>query len=58
MKVSSEPSPLVAGSEARLVCESASSNPVANVTWWRAGFQVEPGDSLVSPGQFGGYTTT
>ncbi|KAG0716041.1 Nephrin [Chionoecetes opilio] len=58
VKVSSEPREVKANTEATLVCESASSNPKANVTWWREGFEVGPGDSLISSGQFGGFTTT
>ncbi|KAK8404516.1 hypothetical protein O3P69_007633 [Scylla paramamosain] len=58
VKVSSDPREVTANTETTLVCESASSNPKANVTWWRDGFEVGPGDSSVNPGQFGGFTTT
>ncbi|XP_050737080.1 nephrin-like isoform X2 [Eriocheir sinensis] len=58
VKVSSEPRDVKANTQTTLVCESASSNPKANVTWWKEGFEVGPGDSLISSGQFGGFTTT
>ncbi|XP_069180503.1 nephrin isoform X2 [Procambarus clarkii] len=57
VKVSARPRAIVANTQASLVCESASSNPPANVTWWRDGFEVQPGDSQVNAGQFGGTTT-
>ncbi|KAG7155821.1 Synaptogenesis protein syg-2-like 7, partial [Homarus americanus] len=57
VKVETRPRPLQANTEATLICESSSSNPRANVTWWREGFEVQPGESQISPGQFGGTTT-
>lgn len=57
VKVKARPRIIKANSQATLICESASSNPQANVTWWRDGFEVQPGDFEVKPGQFGGTTT-
>ncbi|XP_069950539.1 nephrin isoform X2 [Cherax quadricarinatus] len=57
VKVSARPRNIKANTQATLVCESASSNPRANVTWWRDGFEVLPGESQTNPGQFGGTTT-
>nr|XP_027221837.1 LOW QUALITY PROTEIN: synaptogenesis protein syg-2-like [Penaeus vannamei] len=54
----SEPRVINAGSPMTLFCESASSNPFANITWWRDGFEVD-GEYTVEtkPGQFGGTVT-
>ncbi|XP_066949212.1 nephrin-like isoform X2 [Macrobrachium rosenbergii] len=57
VKVKARPRQIKADSQATLICESASSNPMANVTWWRSGFEVDHGDIEVKPGQYGGHTT-
>ncbi|CAL4122494.1 unnamed protein product [Meganyctiphanes norvegica] len=49
--------PVKFGSPAVLVCKSSSSNPPAEVSWWRDGFEVEGGDAQVETGVFGGTTT-
>ncbi|XP_069974958.1 nephrin-like isoform X2 [Penaeus vannamei] len=58
VKVRAHPRVINAGSPMTLFCESASSNPFANITWWRDGFEVD-GEYTVEtkPGQFGGTVT-
>ncbi|XP_054719331.1 nephrin-like [Uloborus diversus] len=50
-----------AGSEIRLTCESSSSNPAANITWWKdqdSNIQLNPTTLVVSAGaENGGFST-
>ncbi|GBN50049.1 Nephrin [Araneus ventricosus] len=48
------------GSEVRLTCESSSSNPAANITWWKGkknDVQLTPTTVSVSPAEHGGVIT-
>ncbi|XP_046400228.1 nephrin-like isoform X2 [Ischnura elegans] len=40
VKIRTEPARLRTGQEARLTCESSSSNPPARLTWWRDGIPI------------------
>ncbi|XP_065200596.1 nephrin-like isoform X2 [Planococcus citri] len=59
VKIKKEPKVLRAGSAAKLICDASSSNPEADLTWWRDGIPVTEGISKMSkPGLHGGNVTT
>lgn len=59
VKIKKEPKELRAGSAAKLICDASSSNPEADLTWWRDGIPVTEGISKSSKaGLHGGNVTT
>lgn len=59
MKIKKEPRELRAGNSAKLICDASSSNPEADLTWWRDGIPVTEGITKNSkPGLHGGNVTT
>ncbi|XP_071449911.1 nephrin-like isoform X1 [Hetaerina americana] len=61
VKIRTEPIRLRTGQDARLNCESSSSNPPARLTWWRDGIPIPQdlqGGSIESDGSTPGNGTT
>ncbi|XP_066587701.1 nephrin-like [Prorops nasuta] len=55
VKITTEPQEFHAGQEGRIICESSSSNPVAEMSWWKAGLSVEGTKNGTKPGLHGGH---
>ncbi|XP_015436524.1 PREDICTED: nephrin-like [Dufourea novaeangliae] len=55
IKITHEPQDLHAGEEGRIICESSSSNPPAEVSWWRGGTPVLGTKNGTKPGLHGGF---
>lgn len=47
VKIRIEPEELKPGIEATIICDSSSSNPPAQLSWWKDGIPIE-GKSLLS----------
>ncbi|XP_011493935.1 PREDICTED: nephrin-like [Ceratosolen solmsi marchali] len=55
VKLSSHPAAFRAGESGRLVCESTSSNPAAEMSWWKSGSPVIGTTNSTKDGLYGGY---
>ncbi|XP_076632643.1 sticks and stones isoform X2 [Colletes latitarsis] len=55
VKISREPQDLHAGQEGRIICESSSSYPAAEMSWWKGGIPVLGTKNGTKPGLHGGY---
>ncbi|XP_068966078.1 nephrin isoform X1 [Bombus flavifrons] len=55
VKISREPQNLHAGQEGRIICESSSSNPAAEMSWWKGGIPVQGTKNGTKPGLHGGF---
>ncbi|XP_034175874.1 sticks and stones isoform X1 [Osmia lignaria lignaria] len=55
VKITREPQNLHAGQEGRIICESSSSNPAAEMSWWRGGIPVQGTKNGTKPGLHGGF---
>jgi hypothetical protein len=58
VKLSNHPVVFRAGETGRLVCESTSSNPVAEMSWWKLGSPVTGTTNSTKDGLYGGYIST
>lgn len=58
VKVRAEPDVLKPGIEATLICDSASSNPPATLSWWRDGIPVQSAPMQLKKGLHGGKVST
>lgn len=56
--IKKEPSEFRVGSVGKLICDSSSSNPEANVTFWRDGIEIENVSQESKPGLHGGHATS
>ncbi|XP_076242839.1 sticks and stones [Calliopsis andreniformis] len=55
VKITREPQDLHAGQEGRIICESSSSNPAAEMSWWKGGIPVQGTKNGTKPGLHGGF---
>lgn len=55
VKINREPQDFHAGQEGRIICESSSSNPVAEMSWWKNGIPVSGTRNGTKPGLHGGF---
>lgn len=55
VKINREPQDFHAGQEGRIICESSSSNPAAEMSWWKNGIPVPGTRNGTKPGLHGGY---
>ncbi|XP_006564420.1 nephrin isoform X2 [Apis mellifera] len=55
VKITREPQNLHAGQEGRIICESSSSNPAAEMSWWKGGIPVQGTKNGTKPGLHGGF---
>lgn len=55
VKISREPHDLHAGQEGRIICESSSSNPAAEMSWWKNGIPVQGTKNGTKSGLYGGF---
>ncbi|XP_012226439.1 nephrin isoform X3 [Linepithema humile] len=55
VKINREPQDFHAGQEGRIICESSSSNPAAEMSWWKNGIPVTGTRNGTKPGLHGGY---
>ncbi|XP_058810158.1 nephrin isoform X2 [Phymastichus coffea] len=58
VKISTEPKTFRAGEKGRLICESTSSNPPAEMSWWKSGSPVRGTTNSTKEGLYGGYIST
>ncbi|XP_077276716.1 sticks and stones isoform X2 [Temnothorax americanus] len=58
VKINREPQDFHAGQEGRLICESSSSNPAAEMSWWKNGIPVPGARNSTKPGLHGGYLSS
>ncbi|XP_012058121.1 PREDICTED: nephrin-like [Atta cephalotes] len=58
VKINREPQDFHAGQEGRLICESSSSNPAAEMSWWKNGIPVPGTRNSTKPGLHGGYLSS
>lgn len=58
VKITVEPDELKPNTEAMLRCDSSSSNPPAELTWWRDGIPVDSNDQSSKAGLWGGTTSS
>ncbi|XP_063995244.1 nephrin isoform X2 [Diachasmimorpha longicaudata] len=58
VKITREPKELRAGETGKLICESSSSNPAAEMSWWKAGIAVDGTKNTSRIGLHGGYVST
>ncbi|XP_043477806.1 nephrin-like isoform X3 [Leptopilina heterotoma] len=57
VKITTDPRSFEAGGSGKLICESSSSNPAAEMSWWMAGIPVEGTENSTKPGLHGGYVS-
>ncbi|KAG7187933.1 hypothetical protein KM043_013897 [Ampulex compressa] len=55
VKISRDPQDLHAGQEGKIICESSSSNPPAEMSWWKSGIPIPGTKNGTKPGLHGGY---
>ncbi|XP_053999054.1 nephrin [Hylaeus anthracinus] len=55
VKITRDPQDLHAGQEGRIICESSSSNPAAEMSWWKGGIPVQGTKNGTKPGLHGGF---
>ncbi|XP_076671541.1 sticks and stones isoform X2 [Andrena cerasifolii] len=55
VKITREPQDLRSGKEGRIICESSSSNPAAEMSWWKGGISVQGTKNGTKPGLHGGF---
>lgn len=55
MKITRDPQDFHAGQEGRIICESSSSNPAAEMSWWKGGISVPSTKNGTKPGLHGGF---
>lgn len=58
VKINREPQDFHAGQEGRLICESSSSNPAAEMSWWKNGIPIPGTRNSTKPGLHGGYLSS
>lgn len=58
VKINREPQDFHAGQEGHLICESSSSNPAAEMSWWKNGIPVPGTRNSTKPGLHGGYLSS
>lgn len=57
MKINREPQDFHAGQEGRIICESSSSNPAAEMSWWKNGIPVSGTRNGTKSGLHGGFVS-
>lgn len=57
-KIAVRPERPRAGSNATLVCETASSYPAASISWWTNGEKLDGATEMVVDGAYGGFVTS
>ncbi|XP_043493047.1 nephrin isoform X1 [Polistes fuscatus] len=55
VKITREPQDFHAGQEGRIICESSSSNPAAEMSWWKGGISVPSTKNGTKAGLHGGF---
>ncbi|OXU27526.1 hypothetical protein TSAR_002284, partial [Trichomalopsis sarcophagae] len=58
VRISTEPAEFRAGKTGKLICESKSSNPAAEMSWWKAGSPVTGTTNSTKNGLYGGYISS
>lgn len=58
MKITRIPQDLHAGQEGRIICESSSSNPAAEMSWWKGGIPVQGTKNETKLGLHGGFLSS
>ncbi|XP_034948910.1 nephrin-like isoform X2 [Chelonus insularis] len=58
VKITREPEEFRAGENGKLICESSSSNPAAEMSWWKSGIAVEGTKNTTRIGLHGGFVST
>ncbi|KAJ8679127.1 hypothetical protein QAD02_014914 [Eretmocerus hayati] len=58
VKISSKPAQLKVGETGKLICESTSSNPPAEMSWWKSGSLVVGAVNSTKEGLYGGFIST
>ncbi|XP_029178857.1 nephrin-like isoform X2 [Nylanderia fulva] len=58
VKINREPQDFHAGQEGSIICESSSSNPPAEMSWWNNGIPVTGTKNNTKPGLHGGYVSS
>ncbi|XP_015599513.1 nephrin isoform X4 [Cephus cinctus] len=58
VKISREPKEFRAGQVGRIICESSSSNPPAEMSWWKSGIPIEGIKNSTKSGLHGGYLSS
>ncbi len=58
MFIRKEPNEFRAGMAGKLICDASSSNPEANLTFWRNGIEMEVISRKSKPGLHGGNVTS
>ncbi|XP_014473522.1 PREDICTED: nephrin [Dinoponera quadriceps] len=57
VKINREPQDFHAGQEGRIICESSSSNPAAEMSWWKNGIPVPGTRNGTKNGLYGGFVS-
>lgn len=58
MVIRKEPPEFRAGTVGKFICDASSSNPEANLTFWREGIEIESVSKKSKPGLHGGNVTS
>lgn len=58
VKINREPWEFHAGQEGRIICESSSSNPAAEMSWWKNGIPVPDTKNDTRSGLHGGFVSS
>lgn len=58
VKITRDPQDFHAGQEGRIICESSSSNPAAEMSWWKNGIPVAGTRNSTKPGLHGGFISS
>jgi hypothetical protein len=58
VKITVRPDRPRAGHNSTLVCETASSYPKADITWWTNGEKIEGATEMIVDGAYGGFVTS
>ncbi|KAK0090227.1 hypothetical protein PV325_002297 [Microctonus aethiopoides] len=58
VKITRSPEEFRVGETGKLICESSSSNPAAEMSWWKSGIAVEGTKNTTRVGLYGGFVST
>lgn len=58
VKITRDPKEFRSGETGRIICESGSSNPPAEMSWWKQGIPVPESRNSTKPGLHGGFVSS
>lgn len=58
VKITLEPKDFHAGQQGRLICESSTSNPAAEMSWWKSGSPIHGTNSSTKEGLHAGFISS